>query len=167
MGYSRGQVLLHWAIAALVILEWWTAATAGPAIAAWREGVSVELLAAHPLAVLHLAGGLALFVLVLALARSRSGRWAGSRSADDPPLLATLEWLTRVSLYLTLLAVPVLGLAFVLFDGLGGSLHARLAILLGGLVALHLGAVAWRTLVLRDGSILRIVQGEKPRIPQI
>ena len=167
MSYSREQILLHWAVAALVVLQWWTAATVGPAMAAWRAGVSVELLSDHPLAVLHLAAGLALFVLVLALARSRSGWWAGSRSPGGPPFLVSLEWLTRVSLHLTLLALPVLGLASVLFDGHGGSLHVRLAVLLGVLVALHLGAVAWRTLILRDGSILRIVQGDKPRIPQI
>lgn len=167
MGYSRGQVLLHWTIAALVVLEWATAGSLKPALAVWQADPSVEGLASHPFAVLHVLGGAILFALVLSLLRTRPGGVVLPRSAGDPPVLITLEWLTRVGLYLTLLAMPLAGLAGMAWGGAAGRLHARLGVLLAVLVGLHLGAVAWRTLALRDGSILRVLRWPKPRIPQI
>ena len=160
-GYSRGQIFLHWAIALLLLLQWWTEGAVGASLSAWRESGSVARLVAEPLAGLHILGGGLLFLLVLLLVRSRWARGTPDHAADDPPLLVTLEWLTRVGLYLTLLALPPAGLAGGLWRGAATGLHARLAALLLVLVVLHLGAVLWRTLALRDRTILRMFRRER------
>jgi cytochrome b561 len=159
-GYSRGQIFLHWAIALLVLLQWQTSGAVGVSLTAWRENGSVARLVGEPLAALHIAGGALLFLLVLLLVRSRVAR-GPVPGGEGPPVLAALEWLTRLGLYLTLLALPVAGLAGGLWRGPAEALHARLAVLLLVLIVLHVGAVLWRTLALRESALLRMVRAER------
>jgi cytochrome b561 len=165
-GYSRGQIFLHWAIVLLVVLEWQTSGRVAGSLPAWLANPSLERVLAEPLPALHAAGALLLFLLVLLLIRSRRTR-GPVHMGEGPAPLATLEWLTRVGLYLSLLALPLAGIAGALWRGPYESLHTRLALLLLVLVALHVGVVLWRTIALRERGILRMLRSDPPAIRQI
>jgi cytochrome b561 len=165
-GYSRGQIFLHWAIVLLVALEWATSGRVATSLPAWLAGGTVDRLLADPLPLLHVCSAALLFVLVLLLIRSR--RMAGPvHMGEGPAPLATLEWLTRLGLYLSLLALPLTGIAGALWQGPYASLHGRLALLLLVLVALHVGAVLWRTFALRERGVLRMFRADPPAVRQI
>ncbi|MCC6983956.1 MAG: cytochrome b/b6 domain-containing protein [Bauldia sp.] len=165
-GYSRGQIFLHWAVALLVVLQWQTSGPVAALLSAWPGNGSVERLVGEPRAALHILGGALLLLLVLLLLRSRATR-GPIPTGEGPPVLGTLEWLTRLGLYLTLLALPLSGLAGGLWQGAFAGLHARLVTLLLVLIALHLGAVLWRTLARRERTLLRMLWPERRAVRQM
>jgi cytochrome b561 len=160
-GYSRGQILLHWTIALIVLAEWQTHGAARPALASLQESGSIAQLVAEPLAALHVVFGALILVLVILALRLRWKRGAVGPPEPGPPVLHSLEGLTRVGLYGALLATPLAGFWGGLTGGGAVRLHARLATVLLVLIVLHLGAILWRTLVLRDRTILRMLRSER------
>lgn len=171
--YSRGAIVLHWAIAALIVLNF---------AAAW---VSEDLPKAQAAQVMSNHKAIGLLILALTVLRML---W---RLAHRPPPLAETLKAWEVALakvvhglfYVLMLAIPLAGWAmtsaysggkavgfFGLFDipglpfqadkGLAGvfhEVHELGATLMLALIGLHLAGVAKHALVDRDGTARRMV----------
>lgn len=149
--YTLGQIVLHWAIAALVV---------------WQLvfGESMEALE-HParadaaelfLANTHIWAGIAILALVVLRIALRLVH--GAPPADAPNRLAALlAGAVHLAFYVLLVAMPVTGL-MAYYGGLPtGDLHELGKPLFIVLIALHVGATAWHQFVRRDGILRRMV----------
>lgn len=149
--YSRTQIILHWAVFALVafqivfhesITEIWDAR---------MEGSIPNVAQPH----LHVAIGMLIFVLVLWRLWLRFTRGAPSAPADENPALKTIAAITHILFYVLLVGLPISGAA-AWFGGLPqpAEAHGIAEKVLLALIALHvLAALAhhfwFRTNVLR------------------
>ncbi len=150
--YDRIARLLHWLVAALVLLQFAT----GWGWGFFERGTDPRFYLFRT----HLVAGYA----VLALAVLRIG-WRLTHAA--PPLPAGMDRLTRIAahathgvLYLAILVQPVLGAVTTtaLGKSLGtGRIHVGLAYVIAGIVVLHVAAALWHQFVRRDGVLLRML----------
>ncbi len=161
--YSRGAILFHWVIAALVLVNLWIGIVGGS-------------MSAHK----------AIGITVLALTIGRIGWRLGHAPPPLPP--GTPSWermaakVSHVLFYVLLLLVPLTGWAmasgakrypldwFGLFPipylpispsaaHLGHELHEVVGFGMAGLVALHIAAALRHHFLLRDGVLLRMLPG--------
>lgn len=151
--YDRTSRLLHWLVAALVLVQFATG---------WSWGYFPR--GSEPrfyLFNLHIYAG----YLILALAIARIG-WRLRHPA--PPLPAGMgrpaEIAARAThglLYLLILLQPILGAvtitAFGKALGWTGAVHVALAYVIAAIVMAHLAAALWHQFVRRDGLILRML----------
>lgn len=161
--YSRGAILLHWGIAALVLVNLWIGLIGGSMSA-------------------HKAIGITVLVLTL----GRIGWRLGHAPPPLPPETSSWERLAATSahlfFYALLLIVPLSGWAMVsgakrypldwfgLFPlpylpispsaaGLGHEVHEVVGFAMAGLVVLHVAAALRHHFLLRDGVLLRMLPG--------
>ncbi len=161
--YSRGAILFHWVIAALVLVNLWIGIVGGS-------------MSAHK----------AIGITVLALTIGRIGWRLGHAPPPLPP--GTPSWermaakVSHILFYVLLLLVPLTGWAmasgakrypldwFGLFPipylpispsaaHLGHELHEVVGFGMAGLVALHIAAALRHHFLLRDGVFLRMLPG--------
>lgn len=153
-GYSRGQIGLHWLIAALLVPQYIVHGEVKHAFRSLMRGGTFE---PSTLIALHVWGGVAILALVLwrlALRRRRGvpGPVAG-------PVPEALVRAVHVGLYAVLLALPLTGLlAWYGMSGLAGDLHELLKLPLFALVGLHVLGALYHQIVLRDGLIGRMLR---------
>lgn len=154
--YDRVARILHWLVAALVLVQFATGWSWG----FFERGTEGRFYLFR----VHLFCGYA----VLALALIRIG-WRATHKA--PPLpdgmsrpLAIAAHATHGLLYLAILVQPILGAVTTTALGkqLGtGRVHVVLAFVIAGLVALHVAAALWHQLVRRDGLMLRMLPARR------
>jgi cytochrome b561 len=149
--YTLGQIILHWAIAALVI---------------WQLVFGEEMEALeHPagadatdlfLANAHIWAGLAILALVVLRIALRLVRGA-PRLEEPGRVTAMLAKATHLAFYVLLVAMPVTGLLDY-YGGLPtGEIHELGKPLFIVLIALHVAATAWHQFVRHDGTLRRMV----------
>ncbi len=153
--YDRVARILHWLVAALVLVQFATGWSWG----FFERGSEGRFYLFR----LHLFCGYA--VLALALIR------VGWRLTHKPPPLpdmsrplAIAAHATHGLLYLAILVQPILGAVTVTALGkqLGtGRVHVVLAFVIAGLVALHVAAALWHQFVRRDGLVLRMLPARR------
>lgn len=154
--YDRVARLLHWLVAALVLVQFATGWSWG----FYERGSPPRFYLFR----IHLFAGYA----VLALAVLRIG-WRLTHAA--PPLPEGMSRLTALAahathglLYLAILVQPVLGAitTTALGKSLGtGRVHVALAYVIAALVALHVAAALWHQFVRRDGLLLRMLPARR------
>lgn len=172
--YDRTTIALHWLIGSGIVAVWGieTARDALPKGGALREGLKA----------LHAPAGLVLLVLILARLLWRSmGSHIPPEPKMSPFLQAAARW-THRSLYLGMVAVPLLGVAATFArgrplrlgiaeiaspfgpTGLGRPLakaikesHETATDLLLLLVLVHAAAALWHHYALRDDSLRRML----------
>jgi len=151
--YDRVSKILHWLVAALVLVQFATG---------WSWGYFER--GSEPRFYLfrtHLFSGYA----ILALAVLRIG-WRLKHPA--PPLSAGLGRSTVIAakathglLYLAILVQPILGIvtisAFGRSLGWPGSVHVGLSFVIAGIIALHIVAALWHQLVRKDDLLHRML----------
>lgn len=140
--------------------------------------------ASFPLFGYHKAIGILLLTLgALRLAWHRASHPPGPISGGTPAWQLNLARATHIGLYVLMVAVPVTGLVASVATGLpirpfglftvpqfltpseplaeaGFRLHGALAMVLAGLIALHVAGALKRHLVDRDRTLLRMLRGQ-------
>ncbi|RHZ92308.1 cytochrome B [Cereibacter sphaeroides] len=157
-GYSKMQILLHWAVPVLIVVQF----LLGPAMTSVYEGMKTGTPTGSPaLAWAHV--GIGLLVLVLALWRVGLRFARGVPAPAFEPKTPEQGFLAFVTneltffLYLAVLAMPVLGaVGWFYGNGVAASAHASMKYLLILVVAVHVGLTLVHQFVLRDGSLDRM-----------
>jgi len=155
-GYSRTQIALHWAVAALVAAQY----LLNDAIAAaWKAHVQGDGYGFDPLVLAHVAGGALILVLVLWRIALRLTHGAPPLPKEEPAAFAVLARLAHLAFYGVLIALSVSGaLAWFADVRPAASVHNVLKVVLLALIALHVLAVIFHQSVLKSGIMLRMVR---------
>ena len=151
MTYSRTQIVLHWAVAALVIFQIFLH---DGILRAWTGRMDGSQ-ANEPTPDVHVIAGMLIFVLVLWRLVLRQTRGVPTLPANEPPLLKLVAAGTHLLFYVLLLAMPLSGAAAWFLGAEPAALaHSVARFVLIPLLVLHvLAAIAqhfwFRTDVLR------------------
>lgn len=147
--------ILHWLVVALVLAQ----VISSDWMEDWFDGPRVAD-AAAPLssgALVHAITGAAILVLMGARFVARFSWGTPPAPGDLPVGLRVLSRLNHFAFYLLLVALPLTGLMAVFFAPAVAWTHSVLTIALYAVLALHVAAVAWHMLVLRDGLLWRML----------
>ena len=160
-GYSTAQIALHWIVAVLVILQIVLHDGMVAAYAALRgEGAATE--AALLLGDLHVAFGIAIFVLALLRVALRVTRGAPPPPEAEHPTLRTAARATHLALYAVILAMPMTG-GLAWFAGIDAmaELHGAGKVAIFVLVVLHIAGALYQHFVLKTDVLRRMLRAEK------
>lgn len=150
-GYSGLQIGLHWLVAILIVIAWFTGEGAEEAMEVVEDGGTVGF-------VPHVAIGLSILTLVVIRVLVRLSRGAPA-APGVPGSLSVLaaDWGHRL-IYLLMIAVP-LGGASVFFLGLDvGDIHGLAANLLMLVVLGHALMALYHQYILKDGLLRRMMK---------
>lgn len=155
--YSPAQILIHWAVVALVVVQWLTHDAMEDFWDRVEDGEAAAL-PDGPIALLHLASGACILLLMLLriVLRLRSG--APALPLDMPRVARAAAHINHLAFYAILILLPLTGAAAV-FLGFeeAADLHGSLFWLLVLLIAAHLGGVVYHTFIRRDGLLRRML----------
>ena len=156
-GYSRAQVWLHWAVAALVVFQ-----------VAGHEGIEAVYGAAPAgdpdpsdllWADVHVACGIAVLAAGIARIWLRLARGAPPLPEEENRWLRGLAHLTHVLLHAVLVALPVTGgLAWFAGVDAAARLHAAALPLLAALVVLHSAGALYQHFALKTDVLRRMLR---------
>jgi cytochrome b561 len=152
-GYSGLQIGLHWLVAILIVIAWFTGEGAGEAMEAVEDGGVAGF-------VPHVAVGLAILALVVVRVLVRLGRGAPAAPGAPGSLsVMAADWGHRL-IYLLMIAVPLGGVA-TFFLGLDvGEVHGLAANVLMLVVLGHAVMALYHQYVLKDGLLRRMMKAE-------
>lgn len=154
-GYSRLQIILHWTILLLIVLNYFTSDAMGAAWRGLREGKDFY----GTTAALHVWAGVAMFAFVVLRLILRLTRGAPDVPAGTPPLFRLGAHLTHLAIYVLIFAVPAAGIA-AWFGGISAASEAHEVMfnLLFVVVLLHIGGALFHQLVLKDRLMARMMK---------
>lgn len=150
-GYSGIQIALHWLIAILIAVAWFTGEGGEEAMEAVEKGGTAGF-------VPHVAIGLGILALVVIRVLVRLGRGAPA-AVGEPGSLAVMasDWGHRL-IYLLMIAVPLGGIA-TFFLGLDvGDVHALAANVLVVVALGHAAMALYHQYVIKDGLLRRMMK---------
>jgi cytochrome b561 len=156
-GYGRTQILLHWAIAILIVANYLVSEGMEDAFDGMMEGAPVVV---GWVPTFHVYAGLAVLALVLLRFALRLMRPVAPMETGKPFLDKAGEW-GHYALYLLLFAAPALGaLSWYSQIDATASYHV---LAVNALMILALGHAAmslFHQFVLRDGLLLRMIRAK-------
>ena len=157
-GYSATQIALHWGVAALIAGQYiFKDAIAG----AWRAIRTGESYAFDPLILAHVAGGALILALVVWRLVLRLKRGAPPPPENEPGPLKTLSHVAHWAFYALIAAMSVTGLMAWFGDiVVAAQVHNVLKVALLALIALHVLAVPFHRLVLKNNVMVRMIRPE-------
>lgn len=150
-GYSGIQIALHWLIAILIAVAWFTGDGGEEAMEVVEDGGTAGL-------VPHVAIGLAILALVVIRVLVRLGKGAPD-AVGEPGSLSVMasDWGHRL-IYLLMIAVPLGGIG-TFFLGLEvGDVHALAANVLMVAALGHALMALYHQYVLKDGLLRRMMK---------
>ena len=155
-GYNRTQIILHWTIAVLIVLQLINSRWMEPAFES-RVGEAPVGEAGNPWP--HIAIGVCVLLLVIWRLTVRLRRGAPAHAAGENSLISTAAKANHVALYVLLFAMPLTG-AIAWFGALEnvGDIHSVLRWVLIVLVVLHIAGGLFEQFVLRNNVLMRIVR---------
>lgn len=150
-GYSTLQIVLHWLIAVLILVAWFSAEGAEEALEAVEDGGTAGF-------VPHVAFGLAILTLVILRLLVRLSRGAPAAPGVPGSLqVRAAEWGHRL-IYLLMIAVPMGGIS-VWFLGLDvGEFHGLAANVLMIVALGHVLMALYHQYLLKDGLLRRMMR---------
>jgi cytochrome b561 len=156
-GYRSSQILLHWAVFALVVFQYFTGDNMTHLFRAGLRGQTTSVNAVWT--PIHIAVGLAILAAMLSrlVLRRRYGAPPPRQSEAAP--LRFLAGAVHVGLYVDLIGAPIVGLVAYFFVPSLGGLHefmARPALLV--LVGLHVLGALYQHFVLRSDVVKRMMR---------
>jgi len=157
-GYTATQILLHWAIAALIVLQLLIGEDIKPAYRAFSRGgtpTSGDLFNAN----FHVYVGLA--VLVLAVWRLVIRLQSGVPSAppEESIVLKRVAAATHFLLYLFIFGMPITGaLAWYFGFGAMGEIHELAKPVVIVIVSLHATAALWQHFFVKSDVLVRMLR---------
>ena len=160
-GYSAAQIALHWIVAVLVVAQVVLHEGMEAAYGAARGGPAAtesELLMAD----LHVAFGIAVFLLALLRVALRLRRGAPAPPETEHPALRFAARAVHAGFYAIILLMPLSG-ALAWFGGVGAAAAAHRAgmLLILVLLLLHVAGAFYQHFVLRTDVMRRILRPEK------
>lgn len=157
-GYSRAQIVAHWATAVLIAAQFVLNDAIGEAWEAVEHGAEIAF---NPLVAAHVFGGMAVLALALLRLGLRFGQGVPPAPAGDPPLQRLAAHLVHLGLYALMIVVPVAG-GMAWFGGIEAmaEVHEALTTLVLLLVGLHVVAALYHQFWLKDGLLARM---KRPR----
>lgn len=155
-GYSATQIALHWIVAVLVGAQYTLNAPITRAWDAARQGLPVTF---DPLILAHVAGGALILALVVWRLVLRLRRGAPPPPANEPAPLKALGHAAHWGFYALLAAMSLSG-ALAWFGGVGAAAQAHnlLKVALIALIALHVVAVPFHRIVLKNNVMQRMTR---------
>lgn len=154
-GYSRTQIGLHWAVAALVAGQYIFKDSISGAWEAIRAG---QEFAFDPLILAHVAGGALILAFVLWRLVLRLKRGVPLPPENEPAPLKTLSHIAHWAFYAVLALMSVSGsLAWFGDVTAAAQVHNVLKVVLLALVALHVLAVPFHKIVLKNNVMIRMI----------
>jgi cytochrome b561 len=155
-GYSATQIALHWAVAALVAAQYIFKDAMSGAWDAIRLG---ETYAFNPLILAHVVGGGLILAFVAWRFVLRLSRGAPLAPENEPAPLKTMSHVAHWAFYAVLAAMAVTGsLAWFGDVTQAAQAHNVLKVVLLALVALHVLAVPFHHLVLKNNVMRRMIR---------
>lgn len=157
LGYSHGQIALHWTIVVLVIVQ--LVSHEGMEHAFDRfEDAGFPAFPWDALAAVHAVSGAAILLLMLARIAVRVRKGAPPLPADIPRVQQLAAHASHYALYGLLVVLPLTGVAAV-FGGseAAADLHSLLVSLLWIVVIVHVLAAIYHAVIRRDGVFQRII----------
>ncbi len=155
-GYSRAQILLHWAIAGLVAIQFFASGGMEASFRAFVEG-TVPAGADLRFANFHAVAGLTIFALMLARVYLRLTRGAPALPANEPRLAKFAAHATHGLFYVVLIGMPISGsVAWFLGVEPAGNAHGLASTVLLVLIGLHLAGVLAQFFVFRSNVLARM-----------
>jgi cytochrome b561 len=158
-GYTRIQIILHWAIALLILFQF-VGAEAIEGFVTLVGITSASSSAEIPLmARAHVLAGLLTFALMLIRVLMRFTKGAPALPKDEDPRMKMAAHATHGILYLALLLMPISGaLAWFGQIELADTAHLVLKFVLLGFVVLHIAAALYHQFFLKNGLIKRMMK---------
>lgn len=153
VGYSTLQIVLHWAVALLIVAAFVTSDGAEAAMEVIEKGGTVGFLP-------HAGIGMAIFALVLLRIVVRFTR--GAPAAPGEPgswQVMAAVWGHRL-LYLLMLAVPLGGMSIWIGGMDNGDIHGFFATVLMVVAGGHAVMALFHHYVLKDGLLRRMMKAE-------
>jgi cytochrome b561 len=151
-GYSRTQIVLHWAAFAIVAQQYLFKDAISAAWERVSEGAEVAF---DPLVLGHVAGGVLVVVFAIwrLMLRARRGVPPQSGSASQK----TLAKLVHLGLYALMFLMPISG-SVAWFGGVEAAAfgHNVMKVMLLAFIALHVAGAMYHQFVLRDGILTRM-----------
>lgn len=159
-GYLTTQIVLHWTVAALVILQFLAYEGMEHAWDAYEDG---EPVTTGPLVVLHIATGITILLLAIWRIALRLRYGAPGLPESHPAALKFIAHANHYLLYAFLIGMPLTG-ASAWFLGIEGAadIHSTGRTILLALVLLHVGGALAEHFVFRS-NVLRRMLGLHPR----
>jgi cytochrome b561 len=154
-GYSRRQILLHWATVLVVAAQY---VLHEPMADAFEIGLDTGSFSFAPGVVVHVALGTLILGLATWRLLLRQERPAPPPPPGEPPLFQRLSKLAHLGFYVLLIVLPVTGaLAWGGKSETLGEVHGVLRIVLLVLILAHVGAVIVHQTVWKTGLITRMI----------
>lgn len=155
-GYSRAQIVLHWAVVLLVIQQF---VLHDGIVASFRTKVETGVSTFTLLTVLHIAGGMAILAFALWRLEMRRSRGVPPPPAEDSAVQKLVAKLVHGGIYLVLILLPLSGtVAWAVPSPTAGGVHGVLRIVLFALVALHIAGAIYGQFVQKTGIIGRMMK---------
>lgn len=157
-GYSRVQIVLHWAVAALVLAQFLDSDAMN---SAWRAVEKGEAAVTTPLVWVHVLVGIAVLVFALWRLALRFGRGVPEAPAGTSPLMDKAADAGHWALYALMLALPLSGLAG-WYGGIAVAieLHQLTKAALIAVVSLHVAAALYHQYIRKDRLLLRMMRAK-------
>ncbi|KKB77742.1 hypothetical protein VW35_13820 [Devosia soli] len=156
-GYSRAQVIIHWAVVALILFQLLFHEGMEMAFDARMDGTGG---AGNP--VPHIIAGVLVLILAAIRVVIRLTRGAPPHPEGQPAALGVLANVTHGLIYVLLFALPISGLV-AWFGGVEPAADAHgglLRLALIAVVILHIAGALVQQFVLRSGVLMRMLKPE-------
>lgn len=152
--YSRTQILLHWIVAFLFVLQF---VLHEPMAEAWDVIEDGGTVAFDPLVAAHVAGGLLILTFAAWRIALRRTRGVPELPAGDGPMVRLAAHAGHMALYALMILMPLSGMA-AWFGGAetAADVHEAMKPLVILLVAVHVAAAIWHQVWRRDGLMRRM-----------
>lgn len=155
-GYSTAQIALHWVVAVLIAAQYIFKDAISLAWDAVRAG---ETFAFDPLILSHVVGGGLILAFVVWRLILRIKRGVPVAPENEPAPLKTLSHVAHWAFYAVLAAMAVSGsLAWFGDVTQAAQVHNILKVVLLALVALHVLAVPFQRVVLKNNVMQRMIR---------
>lgn len=153
-GYSGLQIGLHWAVAALILIQFLGSEGIEEAWDKVREGGAAITTSG---VVLHIGVGVAVLAFAAWRLLLRKTRGAPELPSEEPAPLRFIAAATHVLLYLLMIALPISG-SLAWFGGVDQAIYAHLIgkTVLLVLIGLHVAGAFFQQFVLKTGIMTRM-----------
>jgi cytochrome b561 len=157
-GYSRAQIVLHWAVAALIIPQFLFNDAISAAFDAGLEGKAIPFNAAAPL---HVLTGLVVCALVIWRIVLRLTHGAPASVPSSNPMMTKIAKGVHHALYAVLALIVLAGLT-AKFGGIeaAGEVHGALTAVLLLLVVVHVAGAVKQQFIEKTNVIARMMKAE-------